>query len=169
MNAEHLEFAFRRETRKRPRQPKEFKVVALRECPMPAQMMICDTPQAAVEYWQRHVTTNVHFDPNRECLVVLLLNTRTRIRGHVFLSHGTLDSLLVRPAEVFRPAVVDGGTNSVIIMHNHPSGDPTPSQADIQVTRDLIRAGQLLKIEVLDHVIIGNPRFCSLRELGFLA
>jgi DNA repair protein RadC len=52
-------------------------------------------------------------------------------------------------------------------MHNHPSGDPTPSEADIRVTRDLIRAGQLLKIDVLDHVIVGWGRFCSLRELGF--
>jgi DNA repair protein RadC len=52
-------------------------------------------------------------------------------------------------------------------MHNHPSGEPTPSEADIKVTRDLIRAGQLLKIEVLDHVIIGNPKHTSLRELGY--
>jgi len=52
-------------------------------------------------------------------------------------------------------------------MHNHPSGEPAPSEADIKVTRDLIRAGQLLKIEVLDHVIIGNPKHSSLRELGY--
>ena len=57
----------------------------------------------------------------------------------------------------------------VALTHNHPSGDPSPSEADIKVTRDLIRAGQLLKIEVLDHVIIGNPRHASLRELGYFA
>ena len=56
---------------------------------------------------------------------------------------------------------------AVVLMHNHPSGDATPSEADIKVTRDLIRAGQLLKIELLDHVIIGNPNRCSLRELGY--
>jgi len=56
---------------------------------------------------------------------------------------------------------------AVVLMHNHPSGEPTPSEADIKVTRDLIRAGQLLKIEVLDHVIIGNPKHASLRELGY--
>ena len=56
---------------------------------------------------------------------------------------------------------------ALVLMHNHPSGDPTPSEADIRVTRDLIRAGQLLKIEVLDHVIIGNPKHASLRELGY--
>ena len=58
---------------------------------------------------------------------------------------------------------------ALVLTHNHPSGEPTPSEADIKVTRDLIRAGQLLKIEVLDHVILGNPRHASLRELGFFA
>jgi DNA repair protein RadC len=56
---------------------------------------------------------------------------------------------------------------AIVLMHNHPSGEPQPSEADIKVTRDLIRAGQLLKIEVLDHVILGNPSHCSLRELGY--
>jgi DNA repair protein RadC len=56
---------------------------------------------------------------------------------------------------------------AVVLAHNHPSGDPTPSESDIKVTRDLIRAGQLLKIDVLDHVVIGNPTRSSLRELGY--
>jgi DNA repair protein RadC len=55
---------------------------------------------------------------------------------------------------------------AIIIAHNHPSGEPTPSEADIKITRDLIRAGQLLKIEVLDHIVIGNPTISSLRSLG---
>jgi DNA repair protein RadC len=62
---------------------------------------------------------------------------------------------------------VIAGASALILLHNHPSGEPQPSEADIKVTRDLIRAGQLLKIEVLDHVIVGNPKFCSLRQLGF--
>jgi DNA repair protein RadC len=57
--------------------------------------------------------------------------------------------------------------SAIVLMHNHPSGEATPSEADVKVTRDLIRAGQLLKIEVLDHVIIGHPAHCSLRELGY--
>ena len=56
---------------------------------------------------------------------------------------------------------------AIIIAHSHPSGDPTPSEADIKITRDLIRAGQLLKIEVLDHIVIGNPSHLSLRSLGY--
>jgi len=58
---------------------------------------------------------------------------------------------------------------AVVLAHNHPSGDPTPSEADIRVTRDLMRAGQLLRIEVLDHVIVGHNRHCSLRELGYFS
>ena len=76
-----------------------------------------------------------------------------------------MDTCLVHPREVFRAAVVSSAA-ALILMHNHPSNDPTPSEADIKVTRDLIRAGQLLHIEVLDHVIVGNPKHNSLRELG---
>ena len=85
---------------------------------------------------------------------------------------GTLDTLLVHPREVFRAAIAANAA-AVVLAHNHPSGDPTPSEADIKVTRDLIRAGQLLKIDVLDHVIIGRatperPKdYASLRELGY--
>ena len=78
---------------------------------------------------------------------------------------GTKDSLLVDIAQTFRSAVI-AGASAVILMHNHPSGEPQPSEADIKVTRDLIRAGQILKIELLDHVIVGNSNYCSLRQLG---
>jgi DNA repair protein RadC len=150
----------------REQQPKEFKVVALRECPVPEQMKICDTPDTAAEYWRLHVATNPYFDPERECFVVILVNTRRRVKGHQLVTFGTLDTILVHPREVFRVAVASSAA-AVLLMHNHPSGDPTPSEADIKVTRDLIRAGQLLKIDVLDHVIIGNPNRSSLRELGY--
>ena len=73
---------------------------------------------------------------------------------------------MIHPLIVFRLAIITSAAG-VILMHNHPSGDPSPSDADIKVTRDLIRAGQLLKIEVLDHIIIGNPKHTSLRELGY--
>jgi DNA repair protein RadC len=148
--------------------PKEFKVMALRECPLPESLHVCETPDNAAEYWRLHVATNPYFNPECECFVVLLLNTRRRVKGHNLVSIGTLDTILVHPREVFRVAVVASAA-SVILMHNHPSGNPTPSEADLKVTRELIRAGQLLKIEVLDHVIIGNPNRSSLRELGYFA
>lgn len=77
-----------------------------------------------------------------------------------------MDTILVHPREVFRVAIL-AAASAIILMHNHPSGEATPSEADIRVTRDLIRAGQLLKIEVLDHVIVGAGRHVSLRELGY--
>jgi len=104
-----------------------------------------------------------------ESFVVLLLNTRRRVKGHVLVSTGTLDTILVHPREVFRPAII-GAAAAIVLMHNHPSGDSSPSEADIKVTRDLIRAGQLLRIEVLDHVIVGaGETFTSLRTLGYFA
>jgi proteasome lid subunit RPN8/RPN11/DNA-binding Lrp family transcriptional regulator len=81
---------------------------------------------------------------------------------------GTMDTILVHPREVFRCAIIAAAA-AIALIHNHPSGEPQPSDADIKVTRDLIRAGQLLKIEVIDHVIIGRPNHCSMRELGFFA
>ncbi|HUA37765.1 MAG TPA: DNA repair protein RadC [Candidatus Sulfopaludibacter sp.] len=107
-----------------------------------------------------------------ETLQVLLLNTRRRLIRVAEITDGTLDTLLVHPREVFKTAIAANAA-AVVLAHNHPSGDPTPSEADIKVTRDLIRAGQLLKIDVLDHVIIGRataerPKdYASLRELGY--
>jgi DNA repair protein RadC len=109
---------------------------------------------------------------NTEKLQVLSLNTRRRLIRLDVIADGTLDTLLVHPREVFRAAIAANAA-AVVLVHNHPSGDPTPSEADIKVTRDLIRAGQLLKIDVLDHVIIGRatperPKdYVSLRELGY--
>jgi len=103
---------------------------------------------------------------------VVLLNTRRKLIRVERISQGTLDTILVHPREVFKLAIA-ANASGLVLVHNHPSGDPTPSEADIKVTRDLIRAGQLLKIEVLDHVIIGKRTaerakdFVSLRELGY--
>jgi DNA repair protein RadC len=103
---------------------------------------------------------------------VLLLNTRRRLIRKHKLSNGTLDTVLVHPREVFRAAIA-ANASAIVLTHNHPSGDPTPSEADIKVTRDLIRAGQVMKIDVLDHVILGcktaerEKDWVSLRELGY--
>lgn len=107
-----------------------------------------------------------------ETFQILLLNTRRRLIRVEQVSQGLLDTILVHPREVFRAAIAARAA-AVVLVHNHPSGDPTPSDADIKVTRDLIRAGQLLKIEVLDHVILGRATmdrakdYSSLRELGY--
>ena len=150
----------------RNKHPAEWRIVCLRECPVPEAMQLCETPDNAAEYWRTHVVQTPYYNPEVECFVVLLLNTRRRLQGHHFVSMGTLDTLLVHPREVFRAALIAAAA-AIVLMHNHPSGDPTPSEADIKVTRDFIRAGQLLKVEVLDHVIMGNPNHCSLRALGY--
>ena len=110
-----------------------------------------------------------------ETLIVVLLNTRRKLIKYVRVADGTLDTILVHPREVFRPAIAANAA-AIVLVHCHQSGgDPTPSEADIKVTRDLIRAGQLMKIELLDHVIIGRqtterPKdYASLRELGYFA
>jgi DNA repair protein RadC len=148
-----------------PASPYEYKVTPLRECPTPESLQQCDTPDKAAEYWKLHIATHPHFNPECECLAVLLLNTRRRIKGHQLVSIGTQDTLLVHSREVFRLAVLTAA-HALILMHQHPSGESSPSQADIKVTRDLIRAGQILKIEVLDHVILGQGNFSSLKALG---
>ena len=149
-----------------PAQPQEWKIVSLRECPTPDTMQQCETPEQAAAYWKAHIPDHPYFNPECECLVVFILNTRRRIKGHYLVSIGTMDTILCHPREIFRLAVM-ASASAIIICHNHPSGEPTPSEADIKITRDLIRAGQLLKIEVLDHVIMGNPNHSSLRSLGY--
>jgi DNA repair protein RadC len=149
------------------KEPQEYQIVALRECPVPDQMRICDTPEQADAYWRLNIQTIPYYNPDCECFAILLLNTRRRVKGHHLVSIGTLDSVLVHPREVFRIAIMMGGISAIILAHNHPSGDPSPSDADIKITRDLIRAGQLLKIEVLDHIIVGAKTHSSLRSMGF--
>lgn len=104
----------------------------------------------------------------QEHLRVILLNTRNQVLDIVELYHGSLNSSMIRVGEIFKPAIRRNAA-SVIIVHNHPSGDPTPSPDDIAVTKAIVKAGKLLDIEVLDHVVIGQGKFVSLKErsMGF--
>lgn len=104
----------------------------------------------------------------QEHLVVLILNQKYYVIDTVWLYKGSINSSVVRVAEVFREAVRQQGA-AILVAHNHPSGDPNPSPEDIRVTRNLRRTGELLDIELLDHIIIGKSGFVSMkeRELGF--
>lgn len=110
----------------------------------------------------------------QEAFFVLNLNTKYKLIDRHLISLGTVDACLVHPREVFRRAVMDAAT-AVVLAHNHPSGDSTPSREDIKLTRQLIDAGRILDIEVLDHVVIGSPNdrnpagFTSLRESGLVS
>jgi len=99
---------------------------------------------------------------------VLLLNTQHGVMRDVLVTRGTLDTSVVHPREVFRYAILESAA-SVILVHNHPSGDPTPSSEDRIITTQLLLAGELLGIPVLDHVVIGDGRWVSFRESGLLA
>lgn len=143
--------------------PIEFKVMRIRECASPSQTI--DTPERAIEYWRANIPGAPWYDEAKECLVVLILNIRRRIIGHNLVSLGGLDNCSLHAREVFRPAIVAAGSG-IILMHNHPSGDPTPSDADIRTTRELVKAGKLIRIDLLDHVIVGEKHL-SLRQMGY--
>lgn len=101
----------------------------------------------------------------QEHLRVMLLNTRNHVLGIIEIYRGSLNASMVRVGEVFKPAIRQHAA-SIIIVHNHPSGDPTPSPDDIALTKAVIESGRLLDVEVLDHIIIGQGRFVSLKERG---
>ena len=99
----------------------------------------------------------------QEQLRVLLLNTRNQVVGQRIVYQGNVNSSIVRPAEVLRAAVIESAP-SIVIAHNHPSGDPTPSPEDVSITRELVQGGKLLGIDLLDHVVIGGTKWVSLKE-----
>jgi DNA repair protein RadC len=127
---------------------------------------LLDTPERVADFMRDQLRS---YDV--EFFHAVLLNARRKLIRVEQISQGLVDGILVHPREVFRSAIAANAC-SVVLVHNHPSGDPAPSEADIRATRDLIRAGQLLKIEVVDHIIFGKRTFAddkgyvSLRQLG---
>jgi len=101
----------------------------------------------------------------QENLRTILLDTKNRVLSIPTVYVGNVNSSIIRVSEVFRQAVRENAT-ALIVVHNHPSGDPTPSPEDVHVTRSIVDAGQLLGIEVLDHLVIGHQQFVSLKERG---
>lgn len=133
--------------------------------------VVGDTPERISEYLYQKLKASPFYRPDRENFIVILLDVRRKIIGFEIISTGILNAVFVHAREVFRPAILQNA-HAVVVAHNHPSNEVTPSEADIRTTRDLIRAGQILKIELLDSLIIGdldNPPFpthSSLRQLG---
>lgn len=97
---------------------------------------------------------------------MICLNTKNKVIGVFEISHGNVNSSIVGTREVFQKALLANAV-SIIFLHNHPSGDCTPSRQDIEITKKLSEAGKLMGIEVLDHLVIGD-RYCSLKEKGYL-
>ncbi len=122
-----------------------------------------DCPARVVRYMQGAFDE----DPTVEWFFVILLNRKNHPLGRVVLTKGTAHTSLVHPREAFRAAVL-AGSSAVIAVHNHPSGDPDPSSADRAVTRKLRKAGEVMDIQLLDHVIIGDPGYYAFSESGML-
>ena len=127
-----------------------------------ARIEVIHGPEDAARFAMPHFrhATKEHF-------AVLLLNTKNHILARPLISQGSLTASVVHPREVFEAAVRHSAA-SMILLHNHPSGDPSPSREDIAVTQRLVKAGQVMDIPVLDHVIIGNNSFASLKEKGLM-
>lgn len=109
---------------------------------------------------------------SREVFAVLTLNTKNKLIDRHVAAVGTLDSCMVHPRDVFRQAIIDNAS-AVIVSHNHPSGDPSPSAEDVRLTRQLVEAGRILGIRVLDHIVLGSGEcqapHVSLREAGLVS
>ena len=105
----------------------------------------------------------IHEEPE-EYMYMICMNAKNRVVGVFEISHGTVNVSLVSPREVFQKALLANAV-SIILMHNHPSGDSMPSREDIEVTKRLVEAGKIIGVEVLDHIIIGD-RYTSLKEKG---
>lgn len=124
---------------------------------------IVRSPEDGAEYLR-----GILQDRTQEHLVVMFLNTKNMVIKHKTVFVGSLDASIVHPREIFREAVRLSSA-TIIVAHNHPSGDPTPSQEDIRVTKRLVEAGRIMGIELLDHIIVGEGhKYTSLKEKGYL-
>lgn len=102
---------------------------------------------------------------SEEHLYMICMTVKNRIIGVFELSHGNINSSIFGTREMFQKALLANAA-SIIVMHNHPSGDPTPSKEDVKATERAVEAGRIIGIEVLDHIIVGDERYCSLKERG---
>lgn len=108
----------------------------------------------------------MHEQPE-EYMYMVCTNSKLDVTGVFEISHGNVNSSIVGAREVFQKALLANAV-SIFLMHNHPSGDPTPSHEDVEVTKRLVEAGKIVGVQVLDHIIIGRPEFTSLKEKGYL-
>jgi DNA repair protein RadC len=132
----------------------QVKVLRIREgseTPVPT----IDSPDLAAAFWRVHIVNKDWYNPDQEALVVLCLDAKQTLTSWSLISLGTVNESLAHPREIFRPTIAMNAY-SFILMHNHPSGDPTPSEADIRLTRRIAECARLLQIQFLDHVIVGD-------------
>jgi len=144
----------------------QFRITAVQDEPPPP--MVLDTPDQVAEAWRIVVAPMPWFDPEKEHMVVFVLNTRLKLKGWNVVSVGSNSETVCHPREVLRPVLVAAG-HGFVVAHNHPSGDPSPSNADREVTNRLRDSAALLQVRFIDHVVVGsNGRSFSFREAGLV-
>jgi len=129
-------------------------------------------PEDILKFWEETIENQEWYNPQKEQIINLLLNSKLQIKAWDLVSIGNLTEAILHPREVFRPAIL-AAARYILLIHNHPSGDPYPSNADISVTQRTMKAGELLQIPLKDHIIIGTPesnrkKYHSLREQGIV-
>jgi DNA repair protein RadC len=132
----------------------------------------CDTPELIFDFYKKFIESDETFEPNKEHVWVILLNSRLQAIGFNIVSVGTISDASAHPREVLRPVLI-GGAFGFVLGHHHPSGDPSPSRADEQITRRMVEAAGIMQIRLLDHVICGVPSpgrasYYSFREAGII-
>lgn len=160
-----MEIALKNTTKPKKLTPKRVNIVTIKmvkECSILYKNRKISSPEDAYSLIKEFLDC-----ADREQLIVCSLNTKNQPTTINIVSIGTLNSSLVHPREVFKPAIL-GNASSIIIYHNHPSGSPEPSNEDVSITHRLKECGKLLGIDLIDHIIIGDERFVSLKEKGIL-
>lgn len=146
----------------------ELKVQKLRFCETVATE--CDSPSKVRELWDKGPRTADWYDEDKECIVIFTLNTKLKCTGFFLIALGCINECTARVAEILKPAIING-CHSFIISHNHPSNDPLPSQADIDLTRRLNEGARIVGMKLQDHIIFGgsdSSKSFSFREGGLL-
>ena len=143
------------------------------ECLLSYNSKITDTPEKLADFWNFVVAAEPDHEPDKESVVVVMLNTRLSPVAWNRVSLGTVNESSCHPRELLRP-VIAAGSFGFAVMHNHPSGDPSPSRADEQITRRMVEAAALMQIRFIDHVIVGHPSpgrqpHFSFREAGIIS
>ena len=149
----------------KPKLPAQFAVKTIRLQEMPTALPV-SSPCEIKNFWQQNIETADWFDREKECLVVLALDTKLKLKGWNLVSLGSLNESIAHPREVFRPLVAIAAYGFIMI-HNHPTGDTNPSSADHRVTEKIRSAAKTMDIVFFDHVIVGDSYY-SFRESGLI-
>ena len=133
---------------------------------------ILDSPEATFQFWKNVIETKPDFEADKETLIAILLDAKLRPRAYHQVALGTVNECAASPRAIFRPVII-AAAYAFVLAHNHPSGDPNPSNADRTITRQLREGAAILQVQFLDHVIVGHagvaqPPFFSFRDAGLI-